>query len=171
MMKVLTAALILLVVIIGTFHVLIKIDNDLPYGRMRETPAVRPHEAPLLLMESGIVPAAGGEAILRAIPGDQLPSPFQETPDAVTQGERLYFIYCAQCHGKHHDGNGPVGQSFAPLPEDLRSVRIQSLADGILFKEISYGIPGGRQPPLATTIAVEDRWRIVAYMKSLGVRN
>jgi hypothetical protein len=39
-----------------------------------------------------------------------------------------------------------------------------------MFKEISFGVPGGRQPALATTIAVLERWQIVAYIKSLGVR-
>jgi hypothetical protein len=63
-----------------------------------------------------------------------------------------------------------VGQSFDPLPTDLRSVKVQTLPEGVLFKEISYGVPNGRQPPLATTIEVMDRWRIVAYVKSLGVR-
>jgi hypothetical protein len=44
------------------------------------------------------------------------------------------------------------------------------MPQGILFKEISYGIPNGRQPALATTIAVKDRWRIIAHIKSLGPR-
>ena len=171
MKKVFTAALILFVVIVGAYHVLIKIDNDFPYGRLRETPSVRPYEEPLLLMEAGTVPSAGGEAIFKATPGEQLHSPFGATPDVAKQGEKLYFTYCAQCHGKYYDGNGPVGQSFAPLPGDLRSAKVQSLSDGVLFKEISYGIPKGRQPPLATTIAETDRWRIISYVKSLGIRN
>jgi len=171
MKKVAAAAVILLALILGVYHALMKIDNDFRYGRMRETPSVRPYEEPLLLMEGGIVPAAGGEAILEATPAEQLHSPFQAMPTVAKQGETLYFTFCAQCHGKHHDGNGTVGQSFAPLPGDLRSARVQSLSDGVLFKEISYGIPKGRQPPLATTIAEADRWRVIAYVKSLGIRN
>jgi hypothetical protein len=45
------------------------------------------------------------------------------------------------------------------------------MAEGNIFKDISYGVPKGRQPPLATTIQVIDRWRIVAYVKSLGLRD
>ena len=170
-MKKVAVAVILLVCILGAYHVLIKIDNDFQYGRMRETPSIRPYEEPLLLMEGGIVPAAGGEAIFKATPAEQFHSPFQATPDIVKQGQTLYFTFCAQCHGKYHDGNGTVGQSFAPLPGDLRSAKVQSLSDGVLFKEISYGIPKGRQPPLATTIAEAGRWRIISYVKSLGIRN
>lgn len=171
MKKVVAAAVVLLVMILGGYHVLLKIDNDFIYGRMRETPAVRSHEEPPLPMESGIVPAGGGEAIFRSTPAEQLHSPFQTTADDLKQGKTLYFVFCAQCHGTYHDGNGTVGQSFAPLPEDLRSAKVQALSDGILFKEISYGTPNGRQPPLATTIAAADRWRIIAYVQSLGIRN
>jgi mono/diheme cytochrome c family protein len=122
-------------------------------------------------MESGIVPFTGGEAYYRAAKPTELVSPFSaEDRDAVALGRKGYFTYCAQCHGKHHDGRGTVGQSFAPLPGDLRSARVQQLPDGYLFQEISYGIPDGRQPALATTIRVEDRWRIIAYLKSLSVR-
>jgi hypothetical protein len=63
-----------------------------------------------------------------------------------------------------------VGQSFHPLPGDLQSARVQSLPQGTLFKEISYGVPNGRQPALSTTIEMMDRWRIIAYVKSLGLR-
>jgi hypothetical protein len=75
--------------------------------------------------------------------------------------------YCIHCHGKHH---GTVGQSFAPKPRDLRSAKAQETAEGRLFHEISYGIPGGRQPALATTMAVDERWQVIGYLKSLGIR-
>jgi mono/diheme cytochrome c family protein len=65
---------------------------------------------------------------------------------------------------------GTVGQSFTPLPGDLRSPKVQAMADGALYKEISFGKPDGRQPPLATTISMDDRWQIIAYLKSLGPR-
>jgi hypothetical protein len=39
-----------------------------------------------------------------------------------------------------------------------------------LFKSVSYGIPGGRQPPLETTITIDDRWSVVAFVQSLGLR-
>jgi len=36
---------------------------------------------------------------------------------------------------------------------------------------VSYGIAGGRQPPLETTITIDDRWSVVAFVKSMGVPN
>ncbi|MEE8399879.1 MAG: c-type cytochrome [Desulfobacterales bacterium] len=141
------------------------------YGRMWETPAVRPHEEPILPTEPGIVPIDGGEAVYRAMSVYVLKSPLaKNNAGDIEAGKKLYFTYCAQCHGKNHDGNGTVGQSFQPLPRDLRLSKVQAMSNGRLFKNISYGTPKGRQPPLATTIAVPDRWRIIAYVKSLGVR-
>ena len=171
MKKIIITALILLALVLVAYQGLTIIDNDFMPGRMRETPAVRPHEKPLLIMEQGVIPFEGGEAIYRAAKGKRLKSPFLKGDlNIVKLGKTLYFTYCAQCHGKYHDGNGTVGQSFHPLPTDLRSLKVQTLPEGVLFKEISYGVPNGRQPPLATTIAVMDRWRIVAYLKSLGLR-
>lgn len=159
------------VVLTAAYTVITLYDSNLKVGRMWETPAVRPHEQKLLIMAPDVLPFNGGEAEYRNVNGEDLISPLKnEDPKVVASGKSLYFTYCAQCHGKYHDGNGTVGQSFHPLPGDLRSDKVQSLAQGVFFKEISYGVPDGRQPPLATTIEVLDRWRIIAYVKSLGLR-
>ena len=157
------------VVILVVYHVLIYYDNHFPYGRMRETPAVRPHEEPLLVMEAGTIPFGGGEMVYRHAPDAELRAPFAlATPANIELGKAGDLTYCAQCHGINHDGKGTVGQSFKPLPTNLKTAQVQSLSAGTLFKHISYGVPDGRQPALATTIDVPTRWRIVAYVKSLG---
>ena len=170
-MKKILFFVIVAVAALVAYELLMYYDNYFPFGRMRETLAVKPHEKPLLVMEAGVVPFKGGEAIYRATDGKKLNSPLQMDDNSIiAQGKQGYFNYCAQCHGNHHDGKGTVGQSFAPLPGDLRSKKVQTMPEGVAFKEISYGIPKGRQPPLATTITVEDRWKIIAYIKSLGIR-
>jgi len=171
MKKKLVIALIPVVIFVGAHYGITLFDNVLKVGRMWETPAVRPHEDPLLVMQKGVVPVSGGEALYRATPADQLAPP-TDNPAAtsVPRGKQGYLVFCAQCHGNDHDGNGTVGQSFAPLPTDLRSAKVQAQSPGQLFKEVSFGRPDGRQPPLATTISVIDRWSIVAYIKSLGIR-
>jgi hypothetical protein len=47
---------------------------------------------------------------------------------------------------------------------------VQATPAGELFKSVSYGIPGGRQPALDTTIGVDDRWSVIAFVQSLGAR-
>jgi mono/diheme cytochrome c family protein len=170
------AKIIILVLLIcavtGVYQLFITYDNRFPFGRMWETPAIRPHEESVPYMSPGRVPWDGGEAQYRFVPGEALISPVSAAdPSIIQKGGELYGTYCMQCHGKYQDGNGTVGQSFAPLPGDLRSARVQSTSVGVIFQEVSYGIPGGRQPPLATTISVQDRWLIIAYVKSLGVKD
>jgi mono/diheme cytochrome c family protein len=171
MKRIVILAVFVAIVLTAAYTVITLYDTNLKVGRMWETPAVRPHEQKLLIMEHGVLPFNGGEATYRNAKGEDLISPFKnDDPNVVASGKSLYFTYCAQCHGKYHDGNGTVGQSFNPLPGDLQSAKVQSLPQGTLFKEISYGVPNGRQPALATTIEVMDRWRIIAYVKSLGLR-
>lgn len=160
-----------IVVILAAYQALIYYDNNFRYGRMRETPAVRPHEDPLLIMEEGVVPVSGGEAFYRVSADIDLTASVNMTePASINRGKAVYLTYCAQCHGNNYDGNGTVGQSFQPLPTDLRSSQVQTESAGKLFKSVSYGIPGGRQPALQTSITIDDRWRVVAYVKSLGLR-
>jgi mono/diheme cytochrome c family protein len=160
-------------VVLVAYLALVYYDNNFRYGRMRETPAVRPHEEPLLIMEAGVVPFSGGEMdYLTRKPDDLKPPLEMNNPETIKRGRAVYFTFCAQCHGKNHDGNAPVGQSFSPLPPDLRSPKVQDEVEGNIFWDISYGLPEGkgRQPALATTINFMDRWQVVAYVKSLGVR-
>lgn len=162
---------LLVIAVAGGWKLFVTYDNRFPFGRMWETPVVRPHEEPTDHMASGRVPWGGGEAEYRSVPGENLVSPiYSKGRDVLKQGSDLYAIYCMQCHGENFDGNGTIGQSFSPLPGDLMSPRVQSLHEGVIFQEISYGKPGGRQPALATTISVGDRWKITAFVKSLGVR-
>ena len=171
MKKYLLALIALGIITLLAYEALIYYDDNFRYGRMWETPAVRPHEERPLSMPTGTVPQQGGEEVFKAMPAELLKSPFAISDQAQIQlGKALYSKFCAQCHGKNHDGNATVGQSFHPLPTDLRNPKVQSLSEGAFFKEISYGIPDGRQPPLATTIDPLDRWRIIAYVKSLGTR-
>jgi len=173
MKKNLVIALAALAVFFGAYSALTVYDTYFKFGRMWQTPAVRPHEAPLLVMEPGVVPVHGGEALYRTADPASLFSPFKSwSPEIIEQGKALYSTYCQQCHGVNYDGQGTVGQSFAPLPTDLRIARVQSTPEGVMFKEISFGVdrPDARQPALATTIFPDDRWKIVHYVKSLGVR-
>ena len=151
------------------YQALMYYDNNFPSGRMRETPAIKPHEQPLMIMDRGTVPFRGGEAVFRATDDNMLTSPFTNIDAAgIEKGKNGYFTFCHQCHGPAYDGNGTVGQSFAPLPTDLQSAKVQNATEGWLFKHISFG--GGRSPALATTITIERRWEIVAFIKSLGTR-
>lgn len=171
MVRILCVVAIASIAALAVYGALTLYDESLQVGRMWETPAVRPHERPMPVMADTVVPVAAGERFYQtADPDTLIPAMDLKAPPIIAQGQQGYLFFCIQCHGKNYDGYGTVGQSFAPPPGDLRSARVQSLSPGLLFHEISYGIPNGRQPALAATIPVDDRWRIIAYVKSLGVR-
>jgi mono/diheme cytochrome c family protein len=172
MKRILVLGIIASTLVLVAYGVITLYDYNLTVGRMWETPAIKPHENPIPFMEPGSVPVTGGEALYRAANATELqPSVILSDPVIIAAGKIAYRRYCFQCHGPNFDGYGTVGQSFAPPPRDLRSVKVQSQPVGGMFKEISYGIPGGRQPALATTMTLDERWHVIAYVKSLGARD
>lgn len=163
--------LILAVVLCGVLAVayagITLYDARLPFGRMWETPAVKPHEAPLPVMPKGSVPVFGGEALLRSKGPEHLEDPVSDRSlKRIFAGKRVYGRYCIHCHGKRLDGRGTVGQSFSPLPRDLKSPHVRDLKDGTLFYRISYG--KARMPALAATVSVAERWDVIVYLRAVA---
>lgn len=143
-------------------------DDLVQYERMKDQESIRPYETRMPDVASAAVPADGGENRYRLAPEGSLKNPFPAGPESIQRGALCYEFYCIQCHGSRYNGDGIVGQSFYPLPTDLRSPVLQKTADDPLFRSISYGF--GRSPPLAYTISIEDRWHIINWIRSLGVR-
>jgi mono/diheme cytochrome c family protein len=171
MLRILCAVCIVSIFGLIVWGIVTLYDANMPAGRMWETPGVKPHEDPIPVMDTRTIPIDGGEARYRLADPASLQAPFElSLPAAITAGRQDYKYYCIQCHGERYDGMGTVGQSFAPLPTDLRSSKVQAMLPGQLFHNISYGIPGGRQPALASTISVKARWQVIAFVKSLGRR-
>jgi mono/diheme cytochrome c family protein len=135
------------------------------YERMKEQESVNTYETRLPEMPAGAIPVEGGLQMVRAAAPETLRNPLPFDKATVSRGEAEYGHFCAMCHGARADGQGTVGQSFYPLPANLRSPEIQRQSDGQLFLVISFG--GRRSPPLAHTIAESDRWAIIHYVRSL----
>jgi cytochrome c5 len=138
------------------------------YGRMKDQESLRPYKIPLPEMPAGTLPAEGGLQLLRSTRAEDLKLPAPQTPETIEQGETYYEYFCMMCHGPNHDGRGTVGQSFSPLPANLKSPYIQKQGDGALFKKISLGFR--RHPPMAYTISEEDRWALVHFIRTLATK-
>ncbi len=135
------------------------------YGRMKEQESIRTYETSLPQMPQGAIPVGGGVETIRTSKPDSLQNPLPSTPASMERGKQAYGHYCIMCHGPKGGGNGTVGQSFAPLPSNLRESPVQGQSDGELFYKISLG--SGRHPPLADTVSEEDRWAVIYYLRSL----
>jgi len=136
------------------------------YARMSEQESLRPYEIALPEMPAGSIPVNGGINILREAKPENLHNPVAMTGASVKEGEMRYGYFCVMCHGAKADGNGTVGQSFSPLPTNLASPYVQKQKDGELFYKIYFGFR--RHPALIYTVADNDRWLIINYIRSLG---
>ena len=136
------------------------------YGRMYDQESVRTYKKEMPPADERTVPVEGGfQALLTADPKN-LKNPLPTGARSIDQGKLAYGYFCVHCHGQDADGRGTVGQSFSPLPTDLRSDEVQSQGDGQLYAKIRLGYL--RHPRLYTTIAEPDAWAVVDYIRSLA---
>jgi mono/diheme cytochrome c family protein len=85
----------------------------------------------------------------------------------VQRGQERFNIYCTPCHDKAGKGQGTVARvpnGFAKLPS-LHEPRLREVPDGQLFATITNGVR--MMPSYAAQVPVNDRWAIVAYVRSL----
>ncbi len=148
---------------VGLFFALLFPGCD--YARMKDQESVRTYEAQPPEMPKGAIPVNGGLTVLKSSRPEDLRNPLPSTPDVLEKGRIGYGYFCVMCHGSNLDGNGTVGQSFSPLPTNLKSPYVQHQSDGELFYKISFGFK--RQPPLADTVSEEDLWTIIRYVRSV----
>jgi hypothetical protein len=136
------------------------------YGRMRDDEALNTFQISMPTMPQGTIPLGGGIEVLRKADPKRLINPLPLTQAVLDRGRRSYITYCGPCHGPRLDGKATVGQSFYPLPSDLLDPKVQIQSDGALFYKISLGFK--RQPPLQATMAVDDRWAVINYLRALA---
>lgn len=135
------------------------------YARMKEDEAVRTYETILPEMPQNSVPHQDGKVELLIADPAKLKNPLPATPQTVARGAERYAVFCSQCHGPDGEGYGTVGQSFAPLPTDLRGETVRKQSDGLIFIRISLGYK--RQPPLYDTVSANDRWAIIHFLRDI----
>jgi mono/diheme cytochrome c family protein len=149
------------------------LDDMITYERMKDQESFRPYEARMPGVSPGAVPAmdgnVAGEEQYRSAPMGSLKNPLPADKATIARGELAYEYFCIMCHGSKYNGDGTVGQSFAPHPTDLRSPYVQQMSADELFRSISYGIQ--RHPPMFYTVSVEDRWALIRWIQSLGMRD
>jgi mono/diheme cytochrome c family protein len=95
---------------------------------------------------------------------EALPAPVTHT--LLARGQERFMIHCAPCHGAQADGNGITKKIGAMgVVANLHDKRIVELADGEIFHTISQG--KNLMSGYAAQISIEDRWAIVAYLRTL----
>ncbi|MBI5499078.1 MAG: cytochrome c [Deltaproteobacteria bacterium] len=132
--------------------------------RMRDQPSLMPHDKPLLSMPAGVVPVSGGEPAASVEEAAALENPVANVPEELERGALAYRRFCGHCHGASGRGWTVVGASLDPAPTDL-SLAVPARTDGELFGIITFGAK--TSPALGPFIDVNDRWRIVRWLRVL----
>lgn len=138
------------------------------YARMRDDEAVQAYNQQFPEMPKRTIPVGGGIWAERQSSPSELVNVLPQTPRTIALGAERFGFYCAQCHGKRADGNGTVGQSFAPLPANLKNPQIRDQDDGEIYYKIRFGF--NRHPALYSTVTELETWAIVRYIRSLAPR-
>ncbi len=119
--------------------------------------------------------------------------PFEITPADLKRGQERYQIYCIECHGPLGNGKGKIAErgylkptsyhTIAMEPNEVPEsgdlpkgysrgffrwnikIPLREVPVGYIFEVITKGYGG--MPDHAAQIPAIDRWRIIAYVRTL----
>jgi copper transport protein len=89
--------------------------------------------------------------------------PSTPTAEDVARGEAIYRANCASCHGIDGLGDGPI----RTLPgAGVLADAVREISDAELSYRIAHGVAGTPMPAFAGSLTPEERWQLVAYVRS-----
>jgi mono/diheme cytochrome c family protein len=84
---------------------------------------------------------------------------YSQSKGNPSAGKVTYEKFCANCHGKQGEGLGPM-----PSFRDARYM--SSRTDQDFFQKITNGGQGTGMPPFASKLPDQDRWNVIAYIRT-----
>jgi mono/diheme cytochrome c family protein len=101
--------------------------------------------------------------------GDALDAPpLPVTRALLERGRERFAIVCAPCHGIAGDGDSVVARAMQRRrPPSLHEPRLVALTPGALYRVIAAGY--GVMPSYRTLLPTDDRWAVVAYVRTLAL--
>jgi putative copper export protein/mono/diheme cytochrome c family protein len=136
--------------------------------------------APLVARRRGLLVGIGGVAIwsglcialptlaVDAYPTTYVRSPLPYETQSIARGATLYAAHCAACHGRDGQGDGPAGAGLPRPPADLTAPHTSQHTAGDLFWWITHGIRAAGMPAFASTLAEDERWELITYVRALA---
>jgi mono/diheme cytochrome c family protein len=83
----------------------------------------------------------------------------------MARGRERYSIDCAVCHGATGAGNGITSKYGLNGAANYHTDRLRQISDGDLFNTITNG--KGQMMGYGYNVTIDDRWRIVMYIRAL----
>jgi hypothetical protein len=92
-------------------------------------------------------------------------NPLPITRQLLERGQQRYQINCMPCHGPDGDGKGITSKYGMISMANFHDKRLIDMPDGEIFNTITHGknLMGAYGP----NVVVEDRWAIIAYVRTL----
>lgn len=89
----------------------------------------------------------------------------------MSEGKRLYDIYCGICHGSALDGQGPLFASgkFAAMPANFKDAKYLHMSVGQMYAAVKFG--KNAMGSYASQLDVKQRWQVIAYIKKVQSEN
>ena len=91
--------------------------------------------------------------------------PIQITQADLRRGQERFNIYCSPCHGRLGNGHGMLVMRGLRQPPNYLDPRLVAAPVGHFFDVMTNGY--GAMYSYASRVAVDDRWRIAAYIRTL----
>lgn len=114
----------------------------------------------------GFLPFAYGESIAEAQrAGRELQSPVESSAENLARGDSRFAIYCAVCHGRGGEGDGPVTKRGVPPPPSLLAANAKKMKDGEIYHIITLG--RNNMPGHAAQMTRKDRWLAILKVREL----
>lgn len=91
-------------------------------------------------------------------------------------GKKIFEKRCWWCHGKKGEADGPAAKFLIPPPRDFTMglfkfktspAKVEIARDEDMYNMITDGMPGTGMPSWKTLLSDQDRWDVVAYIKTL----
>jgi mono/diheme cytochrome c family protein len=83
----------------------------------------------------------------------------------MARGRERYSINCEVCHGAAGDGQGVASKYGLNGVANYHNDRLRNMSDGEIYNTIANG--KGQMLGYGYNISIDDRWRIVMYLRAL----
>lgn len=97
---------------------------------------------------------------------DTLVSPYLIEPLTLPQGQEIYTVYCASCHGHQGNADGPAIKDLKVKPLRFQDKKVSSQTNGAIFWKIREG--RGEMPSFKDRLSEEQKWQMVEYIRDIS---
>ena len=108
------------------------------------------------------------------------PNPYPASEEIMAEGETLYLMICATCHGYAADGYGPQYQLYSPRPSNFKLDVFQAKSDGEIFYNAWNGNQNteemaglnhrGKNKDGQSKVTEDQLWKIVRFLRTAPSR-